>query len=406
MTPHNARTLLESCLHRDRGRLRVTELPPPECSLWGELSGLAATQRVRPLLHRALKSRGLEAHIPAGPRDNFALAYRDTAMRNLRLCGELAHVARALSTRDVPVLVLKGAFLVGEIYRDVGLREMNDLDILVRVEHLSAAVDVLRERGYRPLHPFTIASDVSTGHHLTRFVKRDVAGIEIHWNITPPDTPHAIDPDELWRRAVSLTIAGVPMRGLCPVDLLLHLCFHASFQHRFQFGLRPFCDIAATIDRCGTDIDWAVLDRRARDWNWTRGVYLALRLSADLVGARIPRDALRDLAPADFDHELLEMASTQIFSPPIPPIVTQVVGETDAAFRFGHLARFALSLRRQMAAHYPTGPRSAAMGWYHLLRPTDLVRRCRLVARLLRNNDPALTASAERANRLLTWMSA
>jgi hypothetical protein len=388
MTPHDARTLLESCLHRDRGRLEATGLPPAECSVWADLSGLAASQRVRPLLYRALKSRGLEGHTPAGLRDNVALAYRDTALRNLRLCAELARVARALAARDVPVLVLKGAHLVGEVYRDVGLREMNDLDVLVRVEHLSTAVNVLLERGYRSLYPFTIESDVAAGHHLTRFVKRDVAGIEIHWNITPPHPPHAIDPADLWRRAVSLTIAGVPMRGLCPVDLLLHLCFHASFQHQFQFGLRPFCDIAATIDQCGTDVDWVVMVRRARDWNWTRGVYLALRLARDLVGARVPADVFHELAPADFDHELLEMASTQIFSPPVAPIVAQLAGDKGVAFRFRHLARYALRQWRQMAA-----------------RPTDLVRRGRTAARLL-NNDPALTASAERTNRLFTWMSA
>jgi hypothetical protein len=363
-------------------------LPPPECNVWDDLTGLAARQRVRPLLYRALWSCGLETQTPAGLWDNLALAYRDTALRNLRLCAELAHVARALAARDVPVLVLKGGYLVGEIYRDVGLREMNDLDILVQVEHLPTAVDVLRERGYRPLRAFTIKSDVEAAHHLTPFVKRDVAAIEIHWNITPPHTPHAIDPAELWRRAVPMTLAGVKMRGLCPVDLLLHLCFHASFQHQFQFGLRPFCDIAATIDQCGTDVDWVVMVRRARDWNWTRGVYLALRLARDLVGARVPADVFHELAPADFDHELLEMASTQIFSPPVAPIVAQLAGDKGVAFRFRHLARYALRQWRQMAA-----------------RPTDLVRRGRTAARLL-NNDPALTASAERTNRLFTWMSA
>jgi hypothetical protein len=389
MTPQSGRALLEYCLHEDVGRLTSIGLPPAESNVWDDLSGLAARQRVRPLLYRAVKRGGLEAQVPPRLWDNLAVAYRNTALRNLRLCGELAQVARALAARDVPVLVLKGAYLAGEIYRDVGLREMNDLDILVRVEDLPTAVDVLRERDYRPLYAFTIKSDVSSAHHLTPFVKRDAAAIEIHWSITPPHTRHAIDPAELWRRAVSLIIAGVPMRGLCPVDLLLHLCFHASFQHQFQFGLRPFCDIAATVDRCGTGIDWEIVVRQTRDWHWTRGVYLALRLAHDLVGARVPADVFRTLTPADFDHELLETASTQIFDPPVSPTVAQLVVEKRVATRLGRLARYAFGQRRPTAAH-----------------PTDWLRRGRTAARLLLNNDPALTASAERTNRLLTWMSA
>lgn len=401
----SARTLLEWCLHQDSARVEADRLPPPESTVWSDLSALAAGQRVRPLLFRAVQRRGLEARMPAGVRDGLARAHRDTTMRNLRLYAELAQVARTLAARGVPVLVLKGAHLGGEVYRDVGVREMNDLDVLVRVEHLPAAVEVLHDRGYRPLHPFTIEADVAAGHHLTRFVKPNVAGIEIHWNITPPHTPHAIDPAELWSRAAALTIAGVPVRALCPVDLLLHLCFHASFQHQFQFGLRPFCDIAATIDACGADIDWAALVRRARDWNWTRGAYLALRLARDIVGAGVPADVLRQLAPADVDDELLDIASTLVFSEPMHPVDAETAGVAGVAVRFGHLARLALRLRRRTAARYPAGPRSSAMGWYYLLRLSELRRRVRMVARLLLNRDQTLRARAERANHVLAWMS-
>jgi hypothetical protein len=147
-------------------------------------------------------------------------------------------------------------------------REMSDLDILVRRDHLPQAVDAMRARGYSPARPFTIDADVAQFHHLPRFSHGEAAPIEVHWNITPPLDSHAIDPEELWVRAVPWSSAHIPALGLSLEDLLLHLCFHTSFQHQFQFGgLRALCDVATTLDEQGPSFDWRLLFGRpqARD---------------------------------------------------------------------------------------------------------------------------------------------
>ena len=156
MTAPDDRAILLHLLHRGGRRLPRGGWPAAACHVWDDLIDLAARQRVRPLLHRAVAGSGLDEHIPVRVRQAVALAYRETALRNLRLCAELAKVARDLGARDVPVLVLKGAHLVADLYHDVGLREMNDLDVLVQVEHLPTAVEVLREHGYQALRPSTI----------------------------------------------------------------------------------------------------------------------------------------------------------------------------------------------------------------------------------------------------------
>ncbi len=107
--------------------------------------------------------------------------------------------------------------------------------MLVRQEHLPRAVDVLRARGYKPIQPFQIDDDPAA-QHLTPLVRDGVARIEIHWNITPPLDPNAINPEELWHRAVPWSSGNTSALGLSLEDLLLHLCFHASFQHRFRSG--------------------------------------------------------------------------------------------------------------------------------------------------------------------------
>jgi hypothetical protein len=55
---------------------------------------------------------------------------------------------------------------------------------------------------------------------------------------------------------VPVQIAGCDSLTPSPEDLLLHLCPHISYQNRFAFGLPPSCDIAETISRFDSTLDW------------------------------------------------------------------------------------------------------------------------------------------------------
>jgi hypothetical protein len=305
----------------------------------------------------------------------------------------------------VPVIALKGAFLIGAIYREVGLREMGDLDIMVRPEQLPQAVDMMRKRGYKPIQPFRIDDDLSTSHHLTPFVKEGIARIEIHWNITGPLDFHPVDPEELWQRAVSWSGGNLPALGLCPEDLLLHISFHASFHHNFRFvGLRPCCDIAAVVLERGSGLDWELLIGRARAWGWTRGVYLSLRLARDLVGAHVPESALQALHPAGADTNVLQAATEQIFvSQALPASVARLVGQEPLSARLRSIGnRFLVSRSVREPSRRPFDRVR-----FRLIQGGYLLRRHgRSVLQLVFKTDRTLAASAERTNSIRSWLTA
>src|SRR5262245_54856896 len=103
---------------------------------WQLLLALAGVQRVRGILYHRLKSRGCESMIPQELVLALNEAYRHNALRNLVLYRELNRIVTALQARRIPVIVLKGAFLASVVYGNLGLREMNDLDLLVPVPDL------------------------------------------------------------------------------------------------------------------------------------------------------------------------------------------------------------------------------------------------------------------------------
>ena len=407
MVPREPRELLLSCLHSDPSRLAVDALPDADSHIWDEWLHLAAWQRVRPLLYHQLKRRHLERRLPPRIVQALKLASQQTTMRNLRLLAECGQTARALAAENVPVIVLKGGYLSGAVYREVGLREMADLDMLVRKEHLPRAVDVLRARGYKPIQPFQIDDDPAA-QHLTPLVRDGVARIEIHWNITPPLDPNAINPEELWHRAVPWSSGNTSALGLCLEDLLLHLCFHASFQHRFRLvGLRPCCDVATILVERGPNVDWELLICRARGWRWAKGVYLSLRLARDLLGAGVPDSVLHGLHPAGVDKKVLEAAADQLFAPHwLPEGVARLVGQEPTSVRLRSIGPWILLPRSEMRARRRESWRSLYLVWLRLARGGYLLRtHGRSVLRLLFKTDPALTATAERTNRIRNWLA-
>lgn len=310
----DVRALLLACVHQDPGRLDTAALSALDERGWQRLLEIAAIKRVQPLLQRRLRASDVAPLVPISIRRALERACRRITAQNLHLHSELAAVVASLAAVGVPVIVLKGAHVAQAMYGNLALREMGDLDLIVRREHLTVAAGVLRSRGYAQAggHPL-VDDNAAICHHLPGFVRPPSASVELHWNITTPRRPYSIDPGELWTRAVPIRIAGADTLSLSVEDLLLHLCCHVAYQHRFDIGLLPFCDIAETIRRRREEIDWECIRRRAEQWNWTRGVHLALQLARDLVGANVPSSLLRSLAPRDLRVGQSHLAGARAF---------------------------------------------------------------------------------------------
>lgn len=410
MTGDAIREVLLACLHQEPNRLDEAALYAIDDAGWDRVLALATAQRVRPLLHRRLAGRNLRALVPERVWQALRQASWQTATRTLRLQANMAALARALAADDIPVIVLKGAYLAHDIYGNAALREMNDLDILVRQEHLQLAVDVLVAHGYKPSRPFSVDLHTIVSHHVTRLMKPGTAGVEIHWNITTPNQIYSIDPADLWLRAVPVQIGGIAMFALSPEDLLLHLCLHTSYQHRFEFGLRPFCDIAATIRRFQSEISWHDVQRRSREWKWGRGVHLALYLANDLVGAAVPAEVLAVLTATDYDADMVETARAQVFAEKaeldgMGQEFARLREDGSLRARVCHLCRRIFVSRSNLGAIYAVDPHSSTIALFYAVRVRDLMRRYGGMAmRLLWKGEPELVSIAERKNRLRKWL--
>lgn len=264
--------------------------------------------------------------------------------------------------------------------------------------------------GWGPLPRPDIEAFCRRYPHIAPLHKDGSFPVEVHYSIERPTSPFAIDAHDLWDRARPIDLLGVPVRVLSTEDLLLHLCLHASYHHRFDRApLKCLLDVAAVADRHEGEIDWTLLGGRAAEWGASRFAWCTLRLARDLLDAAIPEGALEPLGHEQADEDVIRVARQYIVTPPITlPVAYKELRETHG-FR-ERLAWFTRSLflpphRMRQVYHLRRG--SPLVWLFYLLRPFDLlIRRGLLMARVALRT-PALKPTLERErsrDRINAWV--
>jgi len=184
------------------------------------------SHRLMPLLARRLDDIGPDDPV----RDLVRGIYRHAWVKSQLMAREAAAAATALQGSNIDVLALKGAALVPHYGGDWGSRPMFDLDLLVRADALSNALDVLDDAGWRPLQGRSSAwvrSRLAARRHSCAISRDGELEIDLHWHVLGGSLGPRAD-DRFWADAVPLEIAGASVLALSRPDLLLHVLVHGT----------------------------------------------------------------------------------------------------------------------------------------------------------------------------------
>lgn len=173
--------------------------------------------------------------------------------------------------RDIEAIPLKGLDLAHRLYPSPGLRDMGDLDLLIRRSDLRDADAALRRLGYAP----EFDPDLVDGGTLNavEYWRDGAMPVHLHWHLSNASLPHfmyRIDADEVWKNA----------RGglLAPHHLLVTLCEHA-LKHSFAELIH-----LTDIELASRGVDWALVADTSKRWGLEHAVHFALVLLRDLAG--------------------------------------------------------------------------------------------------------------------------
>lgn len=262
--------------------------------------------RLLPLVYRNLGADAFDAEV-AGRLKGL---YRRSWSHNQLIFRRAAGAIELLEEAGIKTLITKGASLAVLSYGDVGVRPMDDVDVLVPIERTAEAIEVLSEAGWKPDH-----EDLSAWtevHHSLGFAGADRGEVDLHWfSLWQPASDK-----ELWRASVPLELAGAATRAPSPADQLLLACVHGTPWSPLP-PFRWIADAITVIRSAEEQLDWDRLVGEAERRRLTVAVGAALEYLGEEFEAAIPLAVLERLraAPASRHERAAFRAAGQADSP-------------------------------------------------------------------------------------------
>jgi hypothetical protein len=225
--------------------------------------------------------------------------YRYAWAENQALFHSSEDTLRTLHEAGVETLLLKGAAVMAICGND-SLRLVYDLDVLIRVEQVDGALELLAGQGFRPLHDIP-----RSRFRLLRSLDLKSAsgrGLDLHWHVLDECLGPGGD-DDFWDASVPTTLSGLPVRTLNATDHLLHTVVHGARWDETP-SFRWIADVHALL--AAAVIDWDRLVAQARKRAVALTVSDALGRVCDRFGTPVPESALASLRRAAASASRLE----------------------------------------------------------------------------------------------------
>ncbi|MGI9534593.1 MAG: nucleotidyltransferase domain-containing protein [Thermodesulfobacteriota bacterium] len=248
----------------------------------------AVHHRVVNIVSSAFNSKFF-ANIPEDIINRVNELNREEVIKIMYLTNELTELNKEFNSKEIEYILLKGLALGADLYGDLNLRQIGDLDLLVRKEDIDKAATLLLNRGYNYFFDLTDrqrkiyenSSIYLSDHdmHYSFFHPVKKVSVELHWSLMPEKYSFYQKTKDVFDRKKTINIEGNEINSLSEEDLLLFLSLH-GVKHGW---LRLFwlCDIARFL-KVKDKVDLACVIRRAESLNCSRSLFLALN-SSELV---------------------------------------------------------------------------------------------------------------------------
>jgi len=241
------------------------------------------SQRLLPLLMMNLHSQGISHPILS----KFKGVYRQTWYRNQMLFHEIATVIRLFQQNGIETMILKGAALVVDYYKDPGLRPMDDFDLLVPTSKIVPAINQLRTLiMWKPKKRLDLNNPWEKEFPL---ISRSGNNLDLHCHILF-ETPQQDADKDFWEAAIPTSIGNTPTLALNPTDQLLHTLVHGLRWNQVP-SLRWIADTNMILSS-KLNIDWDRLIFQSKKNEVLLVMKETLQYMAGRMNAPVPSDVL------------------------------------------------------------------------------------------------------------------
>ena len=197
---------------------------------------------------------------------------------------ERDRVLSLLAREGLAPILLKGAALRLNTYRNPVERPVGDLDLLVPDTEMDRVVERLVGAGYRMPESQAVIDGFREHHFHLPMRHPNGFEAELHWALTPAVSTHRLDEREFIARAVTVAANGVTARVPCAEHMVLHLSSQNTEDHFSR--LRRLVDLDRLV--AAHPVNWDSVVSEARRGGLEAPVALSLQLAHHLLGTPVP----------------------------------------------------------------------------------------------------------------------
>lgn len=270
---------------------------------WSIIDRYATLVGIKPLLFKHLSQNGNKNHVPAEVMSTLKKHYMMTLVRNMVIYKGIDEILNVMNKAEIPIVLLKGAYLANYIYADIGLRQMSDVDVLVREEDKEFVLEKLKEIDFKKPDG-RYASDFHENHladkvcHLAPMVKQKMCPVELHFDVFSSFKYTLADMAKVWQTVGTTSLHGLQIRYLSLEYQLLHLCLHL-YNHvvpsrKASIAFYWFCDIHELIINSKKEINWNKYCKITDQFNVVSQTNLILAYIKFYWNTPVPESVFRD----------------------------------------------------------------------------------------------------------------
>jgi len=170
-------------------------------------------------------NKALGGVVPAAVRASLARLQMDEVARKVLARENLRRSDHLLRELEIPFLVVKGPILSAVIYDDPRVRFYRDLDLIVPAASFARALEAFERTGAHVV-------DTNWSYFLEHVAGQiDLSSnVDLHWHLLFFERLRQVTRvrmEDVFERARTVSVDGVSVRTLDPVDTLIHLALHA-----------------------------------------------------------------------------------------------------------------------------------------------------------------------------------
>jgi hypothetical protein len=253
--------------------------------------------RLLPLLFYNLKKH----HIDHPIMSRLKGIYRHAWYNNHKLFFELSKILKSINNAGIPSMILKGAALTIETYKNYAIRPMADIDILVPEKHADLTNTLLKRAGWSSPADRSLKMDLKYRHSLNF---ENIAGFEfdLHWHPVKDSSIVASEKhyDHIfWQHAVPIKIVDEPTLAPGRPESLFLVIIHGTWRNA-EPPIRWIADAMFLIDSFENETEWERFVVHVKNYSVPLQIKRALVYLKEKFDAPIPTvifEALNRIRP-------------------------------------------------------------------------------------------------------------